>query len=993
MFDRRGAKRSRARYVQWSDNEFLWRLEGRNRSIEAAWARGETDSGGVVSLAPAFDPTAGQGSVLWVSHPDFLAAPRRFELTQPPLAPIELVLEPHSGGRARVLGPNGQPVAGAEVHQQALLPLAAWPDLVDLDGYCRRALFRRHVTDASGEVLLHGISGRQVLSAQHGKLSSLAVEVIDPERIDLTLAPQVEVSGDLVSRDGSPLGEWALVTVYGLRRATEPGLPLQRVALGSGPVSNARYGPVMGPLSSDFVGLAAELIQGENAVAVASREGPPTPGPTTLDIEYEAGFPRWLQAFDALSDQPLGDCKAWLSWWDPGDRVVERWCSFNPDGVALASGLPAGRPVVIRCEAEGYQTALFGPVFIEPIATGEPIVLRLDPHSALEVRAVLGDRPVSDFEVWLRPEVPQNFLLPRRVASDSAGSVRFTDLPPGDYVLDVLTRDGARRQGLKATLPLEGPLSVELEPAIEATGTLIAYKTGEPIADARVFARQGSSEDWVELPIETRSDSAGRFVLGIGGLKGVQLGVEAPGFGRQSLALPAPQAGRVDLGTLRLQSMHAAGLVLALDSGSTDGFAARMILPSVGEFASFDPAGLGPSVDVSNGRPLVELRYPDGQLERHLFTRGVDAGGQLELEASSERRLRVRFQDEAGNPRCVVGVLTLTAKSEAGVSITRSIDLIPGRSEVRTFGLPATQIDYSITTQDGSPGLIGTRPVSRDGEQLLVLRGAGAQVELLCVDLEGRPVPGVAAVSRDLRSRRELAPVGTATSDAEGRLKLTVPEGQGYGIHLTLLDGSRLPVISDQDIAASEPPYRVVVGERASLQIATSSQGQPLPGVFAAIYSTDGKMWLADTRGNDQGRVEFTSLTTGAYRIELHTGKHLPIRAELNAQPADHWQRSGPLELSLHPYTPATLLFRDPSGQPLASTPVDLEHLPSGLPIQTAIDRGWLDDCPTTTDNQGRLIAPRLPLGTYRFRLPATPALQGSFTLLGPDPLEISAGP
>jgi hypothetical protein len=185
----------------------------------------------------------------------------------------------------------------------------------------------------------------------------------------------------------------------------------------------------------------------------------------------------------------------------------------------------------------------------------------------------------------------------------------------------------------------------------------------------------------------------------------------------------------------------------------------------------------------------------------------------------------------------------------------------------------------------------------------------------------------------------------------------------------------------------------VVVGEAASLEILATSQGQPLPGVFAYLHTRDGIHQIQNTRGNDQGRVEFTGLTTGAYRIELHTGKHLPIRAELNAEPADHWQRSGPLELSLHPYTPATLLFRDPSGQTLASTAVELEHLPSGLPIQSAIDRGWLDDCPTTTDNQGRLIAPRLPLGTYRFRLTATPALQGSFTLLGPDPLEISAGP
>jgi hypothetical protein len=72
---------------------------------------------------------------------------------------------------------------------------------------------------------------------------------------------------------------------------------------------------------------------------------------------------------------------------------------------------------------------------------------------------------------------------------------------------------------------------------------------------------------------------------------------------------------------------------------------------------------------------------------------------------------------------------------------------------------------------------------------------------------------------------------------------------------------------------------------------------------------------------------------------------------------------------------------------------VQLEHLPSGLAIQSAIDRGWLADCPTLTDNQGRLIAPRLPLGAYRFQLATSPPLQGSFTLTGPEPLTINAAP
>ncbi len=249
------------------------------------------------------------------------------------------------------------------------------------------------------------------------------------------------------------------------------------------------------------------------------------------------------------------------------------------------------------------------------------------------------------------------------------------------------------------------------------------------------------------------------------------------------------------------------------------------------------------------------------------------------------------------------------------------------------------------------------------------------------------------AYSQALRSGSATNSGGSAQSDADGLLRLTVPEGEAFGIHLLLPDGTWLPSISDRDIAAAASPYRVLVGAAASLQVVASSQGQPVPGVFALLYSRDGAFLIRETRGNDQGLVEFTVLGAGAYRVELHTGQHLPIRADQTAQPTDHWLATDPIELNLHPYTNAALHFVDPTGQPVQSAPVQLEHLPSGLAIQSAIDRGWLADCPTLTDDQGRLIAPRLPLGAYRFQLATSPPLQGSFTLTGPEPLTINAAP
>jgi hypothetical protein len=243
------------------------------------------------------------------------------------------------------------------------------------------------------------------------------------------------------------------------------------------------------------------------------------PGPSSLKLSLADGV--------ALSGQ-VADVDGRLL---PGVSVVafptEATTRTNAQG-AFRLGVPGAGAYVLEAHHSDWGGAVQAVT-----APGAPVLLRLEPHSVLELQVRSGGQPVEGAEALLlrgqEAGAAKQYAADR--TTDADGGVRLVGFPAGTYTLEV-SRPGAPAPVRRELVLHEGaPTAVTLALPPIPSGVLegvVVDETGQSVASAEVWASPGEVAS-------AMSDARGRFRL-LGLSAGAEYAVSAEKDGATSTA-------------------------------------------------------------------------------------------------------------------------------------------------------------------------------------------------------------------------------------------------------------------------------------------------------------------------------------------------------------------------------------------------------------------------------------------------------------------------
>jgi protocatechuate 3,4-dioxygenase beta subunit len=463
-----------------------------------------------------------------------------------------------------VLGPRGQPVAGARVSLDVEVERRGSTNGGITDGNGR---FRIGAPE-TGPVTLHAYQP-EMGSAEWGP-QPLAAAMAVP--ITLKLQPGVVVTGQVRFEDGRPV---AAARVRASQIAGGMGASMEADAGGDGRyvLRGLRPGPVALEASAPHTFSAAEPT--ELQLAAGEQKTVDLVVPVARPLRGRVLLPDGRPAAGA---RVTANVSGRSSSRQPADTCDDKG-AFSIDDLE-----PASRYDVLA-ELPGYADAR-----AEKVSAKAPLVLRLTPESSL-AGVVVGPagRPVVDFELWVRSAVGGE--SERRVdvttLHDARGAFALRALPPGQYDLRAIAPDGLGGSLAVALAAGEHKrdLRIRIEAGITVRGRLVDHESGRPLAGVTVRASTGGRSDGVE------SGADGAFALeDVRREESLSLsfGLEGRGYALEPepVAVPAG-ATAADLGTLRFLR---GDLARKLEGG---------------------PVGLvGFTYDVKDGTPVVTKVFP-----------------------------------------------------------------------------------------------------------------------------------------------------------------------------------------------------------------------------------------------------------------------------------------------------------------------------------------------------------------------------------------------
>ncbi|EDM80762.1 hypothetical protein PPSIR1_12803 [Plesiocystis pacifica SIR-1] len=376
-------------------------------------------------------------------------------------------------------------------------------------------------------------------------------------------------------------------------------------------------------------------------------------------------------------------------------------------------------------------------------------------------------------------------------------------------------------------------------------------------------------------------------------------------------------------------------------------------------------------IDPGSYRPfLVDPRYL-GRAEDSAQLALGETSETIEIRARRAGRVRARIVDEDGEPTC------------AGESVTAS---------------PAPFELYNATIDDeGYVELGALRPadyrvnahcwgrmVKRIGQFSVPAEGgqvpeqtwtvpAGATIEGLVVDGEGRPLPRMLVLGKRLADEDDdsgptARSVRSQPTDAEGRFVIRGLERGTYELELGGSAAPQLPepvevvVASDRvgDVRIEAPVAGTVRG-----RVVGSDGGVP-PSLTVTAYGEAGG-WR-DTHSDDEGRFELTGLGPDRYRVAALDGRWQIEVGEATVA----LDSGGEAEIEIEVRASAGRIAGrvvDDGGTPLGDAFIAItrqsEALADQLPPAGRLRYGDSPGRPVLTDLDGRFTLEGLPDGLY----------------------------
>jgi hypothetical protein len=403
---------------------------------------------------------------------------------------IDVVLSAGAVVEGRVTGPEGNPVAGAQV-----LGLVRVGDGLEVENVAEA------VTAANGAYRLEGLpAGKAMIRADHVERGSKRVDGFPlteerPARLDLRLEAPAYVSGLVRYPDGTPA---AGVVVRGYPQPRGGMLQRGGSTDGAGHFRLGPFGPstvrlmatateelrlphhiIAGPYEKDVALIAGENDGGELVMRkpgtgtiagqVLAADGAPAPGVPVRAVAQSAG------AQQRLADAP--------------ETVTGPGGEFHLDGVedgrhtltAVQPGQPEAtlRDVKVGSRGVRIQFQRNGKI------SGRVVRSDGQPAGSFTVGVVWAEVPNASSDRSLR----QDFKLQsNKTFATADGTFTLEDLPPETYDVLVTSDDGSGRAGPLAIASGEDKkgLQIVVTSGARIRGRVLDYETGAPLAGVQV---------------------------------------------------------------------------------------------------------------------------------------------------------------------------------------------------------------------------------------------------------------------------------------------------------------------------------------------------------------------------------------------------------------------------------------------------------------------------------------------------------------------------
>jgi hypothetical protein len=499
------------------------------------------------------------------------------------------------------------------------------------------------------------------------------------------------------------------------------------------------------------------------------------PGPSPLALSLAEGVALSGQVVDA-DGRPV-----------PGVSVVvfptEAATRTNAAG-AFVVGVPGAGSYSLE-----VQHSDWGGAVLTLTAPGAPVVLKLEPHSVLQLQVRSGGQPVEGAQALLLqgPEAGATRQYAADRTTDADGGVRLQGFPEGTYTLQV-SRPGAASQERREVVLHEGAptaLTVSLPPVSAGVlEGLVVDEAGQPVASARVRASPGDVAS-------AQSDAQGRFRLP-GLAEGIEYTVVAEWDGAPSSARRA-HAGESGLRLVMPRPRVYRGRVLDEAQKPVPAFRIGdvQVEADSGRFA----------LPLSARRGTVSFTVEAPPLALATVVRPADVEDLGDLVLHSSPLVEGRVHETDGGPAAGALVVCEGCRSEGSLErhLTAFADA-DGRFTLAMTG-PSGVLVRLLAMKDGR---LGWGEAGRVGEAARLTLAAPSLARGRVRRPDGRPAPGVAVVFSEPLLEAVLVVTGP-----DGSFAGDVPPGL---YQLTLLPDTSRPRRTWTVQLPLERPLELVTG-------------------------------------------------------------------------------------------------------------------------------------------------------------------------------------
>jgi large repetitive protein len=833
----------------------------------------------------------------------------------------DLVLFPGSSITGTVLGPEGQPIAGAMVRVEGDFSFRA----INSSGLEK--------TDAKGRFEIVGLeAGLYRVVARHpdfapGVASGIAVERSGDVQADLVLERGTRIVGRLVGSSERPVAGRVMVQELAASRMPHSLDEVFRVDAGTDGVFQ-----IVGIPSGSHVLVATAPGYAAQRVEVDVR--PRTQQTNVGDIALETGMTIRGRVTDKAGS-PIAEAQIRGFQPRPGFTSPAEGRSEG-DGTFAIGGLSAGT-YRLSVSAAGY-----GNTDRQAEAGAENVEVVLQAAGQITGQVVDdAGRPVDAFRVSAQPKPQEGFgmrmVMPPRLQPFAGTDGRFTleGVSEGTYAVTASAPE--RADGTVSNVKVEAGGTTDVgRVRLSAGGTIrgsVVDLTGTPIPAANIFVRSGGRQFFsFGAPDETTSDSSGAFEI-----KGVKEGTHEvvanhPQYAEGRVAVEVDAAkGPAEAKIVMSQGGRIEGSVRKRDGSGIPGQYVQVMAGRGGGPMS-GPNLMATSAEgtfvvehVAPGQTTVTLMSRSGDRFSSSQMRDVDVReGETSLVEFKSREILVSgHATRSGEP---VANLRLEFRGEGGMMMMMSFG--PGTVDAPASG---PQRMTAVTREDGSyetlveqPGRLQVTARSADGKTSYPGRSVEvADIDSQVVDLNysGVTVAGV-VVDRDTEQPLANAQVFAAPKDGVARM-VSHAETGADGRFLLELDPGDYSLNAHADgYAGEETPLDVGESSAPDVRLALSRglnirgkvvdvRGRGVGGVFVFPISDSGGHGGQGGSTQPDGTFDIAGLGEGSYNLSV--GSDLlgyGFRAGVQAGQMD-------VVLTLRPGGKVLLTVRGPDGAPV----------------------------------------------------------------------------